>query len=65
MDDMSKETATPNLPASSGARRSRRSVLKGAAATGLTVAGAALLAKGVPAFADTNGLSASADEGRN
>ncbi|HKC74192.1 MAG TPA: ferritin-like domain-containing protein [Chloroflexota bacterium] len=60
---MSKETATPNLPASSGARRSRRSVLKGAAATGLTVAGAALLAKGVPAFADTNGLSASADEG--
>jgi len=52
MDDMSKETATPNLPASSGARRSRRSVLKGAAATGLTVAGAALLAKGVPASAD-------------
>jgi hypothetical protein len=62
MDDMSKETATPNLPASSDARRSRRSVLKGAAATGLTVAGAAMLAKGVPAFADTNGLPASADE---
>jgi hypothetical protein len=65
MDDMSKETATPNLPASSGARRSRRSVLKGAAATGLTVAGAAMLAKGVPAFADTNGLPASADESRS
>jgi hypothetical protein len=65
MDDMSKETATPNLPASSDARRSRRSVLKGAAATGLTVAGAAMLAKGVPAFADTNGLPASADESRS
>jgi Ferritin-like domain len=63
MDDMSKETAPANLPASFGARRSRRSVLKGAAATGLTVAGAALLAKGVPAFADAKGLPASTDEG--
>jgi hypothetical protein len=63
MDDISKETAPANLPASFGARRSRRSVLKGAAATGLTVAGAGLLAKGLPAFADTNGLPASVDEG--
>jgi hypothetical protein len=63
MDDMSKETAPANLPASFGARRSRRSVLKGAMASGLTVAGAGLLAKGLPASADTNGLPASADAG--
>jgi hypothetical protein len=63
MDDMSKETTPANLPASFGARRSRRSVLKGAMASGLTVAGAGLLARGSPAFADTNALPASADEG--
>jgi hypothetical protein len=63
MDDMSKETAPANLPASFGAWRSRRSVLKGAMTTGLTVAGAGLLAKELPAFADAHGLPASADEG--
>jgi Ferritin-like domain len=63
MDDMSKETAPANLPASFGARQSRRSVLKGAMASGLTVAGAGLLAKGVPAFADAKGLPASTDAG--
>jgi len=60
---MSKETAPANLPASIGARQSRRSVLKGAMASGLTVAGAGLLAKGVPAFADAKGLPASTDAG--
>jgi hypothetical protein len=61
MDDMSKETAPANLPASFGAWRSRRSVLKGAMTTGLTVAGAGLLAKELPAFADAHGLPAFAD----
>jgi hypothetical protein len=64
MDDMSKETAPANLRASYGARRSRRSVLKGAMTTSLTVAGAGLMARGLPAFADAKGLPASTDEGR-
>ena len=63
MDDMTKDTAPANRPASFGARRSRRSVLKGAAATGLTVAGAGLLTRGIPAFADAKGVPASVDEG--
>ena len=60
MDNTSRETATANLPASRAGRTSRRSLLRGAAATGLTVAGVGLLAHGLPAFADegNGGLTA-------
>ena len=51
MDETIKETEAADLRAAITARRSRRSLLKGAAATGMAAAGAGLLANAVPALA--------------